>query len=550
MKSSPGTFPSAPRWALPAARAAVLLTAGAMLARTIHHVATGSDGYLALQQDDFYYYAVTARNVALHGFSSFDGFTHTNGYQPLWMAILSALAWLTGGLTPAFFVAVGVIGLAATLLAFEGMRRCAGRFFGDAWFVIPATLLLLPQLVRMIFWGMETVVILPLYPLLVARMAPIAAGREPDRREALLLGLLSALVILARLDTAIFVGLALAAWLLAGRGAPGMKLDRLLRFAIGGLPLIIYLVWNLATFGALSPISAQAKHLKVDAGFSTYFLQGLTWTWDGLATIVAVPLALILPMLPWSGIRSRGERVLLLLVPIFPILFYALLGFVSDWQLFGWYLYPIPLVMALALCQLAAVAGRLLPWPHRLLRPVATPLAALPALAIVLPLAWRQTVAWRPDPNSIYAHGGELARFARSHPGRYAMGDRAGLTALMIGRPVLHLEGLIADRRMVEHIAHDDRLNDVLAEYGIDYMIVSIYYPIEREGGAWLVSQPDPLGAGRRSHIMRGAFARPPVFTYISERDAALASPNQVPNDRSGRCYTYVFAVKGDSAAR
>lgn len=535
------TWPDEPRWALPAARAAMAIAAAAMLARTIYLVAIGSDGYLNLQQDDFYYYAVTARNLALHGISSFDGFTRTNGYQPLWMAIVSALAWICNGTTPAFFLVISAISFAATLATFELYLRVGRALFRGAWFVVPSALLIGVQFLRMIFWGMETVVILPLYALLLLQLLRAAEGGGIDRKRALRLGLLSALVILARLDTAIFVGLVVCGWLLWERMALGARLNRLLWFCLGGMPLLLYLIWNLASFGALTPVSAQAKHLKIGWGFSTYFLSGLTWTWDGRATLAMLPLALLLPFLAGSGIPRGARRFLVIATVLFPIIFYVMLGFVSDWQLFGWYLYPVPIVMFLVLCQMGALVSRHLPDASRMLRHVALPIAAMVPLAIALPLALRQSLGRSVDPNSIYLHARALIPFARAHPGRYAMGDRAGLTALMIDRPILHLEGLIADPAMVEHIRREDRLSDVLAAYDIDYVIVSIYYPIQHHGNRYEVIMPDPIGAGRRSHVMRGIFTGPPIFTYVSERGNQPGSPNQIPGDRSGRCYTYVF---------
>src|ERR1700691_5333604 len=41
-----------------------------------------------LFSDDAYYYFVVARRLVQTGRSSFDGFTLTNGYHPLWMALL------------------------------------------------------------------------------------------------------------------------------------------------------------------------------------------------------------------------------------------------------------------------------------------------------------------------------------------------------------------------------------------------------------------------------------------------------------------------------
>ncbi len=55
--------------------------------------------------DDGYYYLTVAANLAATGHSTFDGLTATNGYQPLWLLLLAALAKLVGTGTHAYFVA-------------------------------------------------------------------------------------------------------------------------------------------------------------------------------------------------------------------------------------------------------------------------------------------------------------------------------------------------------------------------------------------------------------------------------------------------------------
>lgn len=49
-----------------------------------------------LLYDDAYYYLQIAYNIANNSSSSFDGTTETNGYQPLWLLILTFLSILTG----------------------------------------------------------------------------------------------------------------------------------------------------------------------------------------------------------------------------------------------------------------------------------------------------------------------------------------------------------------------------------------------------------------------------------------------------------------------
>ena len=43
-------------------------------------------------EDDFFYYAKAAHNLAFHGVSTFDGVHPTNGYHPLWMLVLTGLS--------------------------------------------------------------------------------------------------------------------------------------------------------------------------------------------------------------------------------------------------------------------------------------------------------------------------------------------------------------------------------------------------------------------------------------------------------------------------
>ena len=44
--------------------------------------------FINMTADDAFYYLNIAKNIINHSFSSFDGLTETNGYQPLWLFIL------------------------------------------------------------------------------------------------------------------------------------------------------------------------------------------------------------------------------------------------------------------------------------------------------------------------------------------------------------------------------------------------------------------------------------------------------------------------------
>ena len=79
----------------------------------------------AVFEDDAYFYFQIARNILVHGASSFDGLTLTNGYHPLWMGVLvvagaplAALGVTAPAAYGAVFVAAGVLvwGLALSRL--------------------------------------------------------------------------------------------------------------------------------------------------------------------------------------------------------------------------------------------------------------------------------------------------------------------------------------------------------------------------------------------------------------------------------------------------
>jgi hypothetical protein len=76
------------------------------------------------------------------------------------------------------------------------------------------------------------------------------------------------------------------------------------------------------------------------------------------------------------------------------------------------------------------------------------------------------------------------------------MEDRAGLTTPTINRPILRLEGLIADTAMAGHIGRQDRPNDLLSDCGTDHLIVPLYYPIPIHRTTQVVTAPEPSGSG------------------------------------------------------
>lgn len=109
----------------------------------------------------------------------------------------------------------------------------------------------------------------------------------------------------------------------------------------------------------------------------------------------------------------------------------------------------------------------------------------------------RDTVLFQPDPHSVYTHAKRMQSFVALHPGVYAMGDRAGLTAYLIGQPVIQLEGLACDFTMAAFMKQKTDLAIVLRHYNVDYLIeTSNLDGLDVINGCYIVEEPHKEQAG------------------------------------------------------
>src|SRR5476651_1674392 len=158
------------------------------------------EGWLDLMADDAFFYFIIAKNLATQGLSSFDGVTLTNGYQPLWQAVLAVQYLLaSGSLAPTVFVEAAAVA-AAAFLAF----RAVGR---EMSWCLPLCAALLVALVEypLILDGMETSL------LFLAFGAFVLALRQTTQSDEtwLPMAICGGLVVAARLDSIFFVVAAL-----------------------------------------------------------------------------------------------------------------------------------------------------------------------------------------------------------------------------------------------------------------------------------------------------------------------------------------------------
>lgn len=239
--------------------------------------ATGEQVSWFRPADDAYYYFQVAENAASGYGLTVDRINPTNGFHPLWLALLIPIFALasnpiTTGLTLVQLLILLLLALSAGLICRLALER-----FSPTTALLSALVLALPEYRNLAFTGVEAAVTL-LVLLLVAREMAVHPERldpEPHLADGRL-GLLLAAAMLARLD-GLFLLVAVAA-LLTFRAVPeagGPAARRLGRLALKGLavfwPVLVlvvpYLAWNILVHGHLVPVSGVLKSSFPEAVF-------------------------------------------------------------------------------------------------------------------------------------------------------------------------------------------------------------------------------------------------------------------------------------------
>ncbi|MBN1267937.1 MAG: glycosyltransferase family 39 protein [Anaerolineales bacterium] len=226
------------------------------------------------QNDDAFYYFVTARNIGSGLGSTFDGIAPTNGYHPLWMLICIPIFTLLKSdlILPLrgiiIFQAFQTAGTAVLLYhLLKGLVSPEAGFFGGLfWAAAPAFYS------QIAVGGLETglnafMLTLLLYTLYWSIEQKVPHGSR--NRRILFLGFAAALAVLARLDN-IFVVAFAGLWLIVRRWKADEDMydspwrRRIHEYLSYGLPAVLlvgtYLAINYFSFGDFVPVSGQVKH--------------------------------------------------------------------------------------------------------------------------------------------------------------------------------------------------------------------------------------------------------------------------------------------------
>lgn len=211
--------------------------------------------------DDTFYYFLPAWNAVRGQGLSFDGIHATNGFHPLWMALLLPLAALAPdrellthmALTLCAFSATAAV---AVLTAF--CWRLGGRAAAMTCALLGSGFLLFGATRWITLNGLESALFL-----FTAALAAAAGERclraDGARQHALLWGAALGLVALSRLEyTLPCLALLAVVWAVARHARHGYALAAYLAL------LTPYTLWNLVTFHSLTTVSALVKRYQSD----------------------------------------------------------------------------------------------------------------------------------------------------------------------------------------------------------------------------------------------------------------------------------------------
>jgi hypothetical protein len=451
---------------------------------------------ITLFEDDAYYYFTIARNLAAGLGSTFDTIHPTNGYHPLWLALLTPLFILVQG---EFYVLVAVKALSALfwISSFILLYFIARRYRAEIALAIALPVLLLARH----FWfnGLETSVFLTMLLAFGLAWPGLVDRDEPSRADWWAGSLSLALMVLARLDS---VFLLAAAGVFVFSTPPGKPLTARIRRSVrllspAALTLSVYCLANRFLFGSFVPVSGSAKALG--AHFSNWNILARFWRMNpfesnltqGLSTGPLL-LALVVPalvagyLIDSKAVEKGGAArswtlfvALLVVANTLQLLYYACF---TTWPLWRWYYYYLPVLFLFSLALILRAFFVMLPFLRRWGATAAVAIALLLSAYVGRGELWIQHAL---AVNESYKTFSVLManRLNASSPADsiLAMGDRAGSLGYQVDRPLIQLEGLVNSGDYL-HSLESGEATEYLRARGVTHLVYS---------GPWVAAQED-----------------------------------------------------------
>jgi hypothetical protein len=224
--------------------------------------------------DDAYYYFTIARNIIAGSGVTSDGIYPTNGFHPLWMAVLIPIWWLFGeSLTLPVHVALtaGAILDVAALLVISSLTY---RWTQDPTATAFSSLVyaLNPYSISSAVNGLETSLGIVVLALFISQYWYLRDDRRNDIKPWVVFGSLAGLLLMARSDY-ILVLLFISFELLWSRRRSLSLRGLVSATSSASLICFPWLWWNAVTFGSIVQVSGKAypyyQHMLWRAGEHT-----------------------------------------------------------------------------------------------------------------------------------------------------------------------------------------------------------------------------------------------------------------------------------------
>lgn len=464
---------------------------------------------LAIIPDDAGYYFGIAENMAGGTGETFDGLNATNGYQPLWMYLLSA-AYRMHAAAPetmyraALLLQTMILAAAAVLL----YRWCV-RFFPPR-VVLPGAMIFLVLVMIPAVNGMESAVLVTLLAVLVVLGCKLRVNECIPFTRDLLFGITAGLVVLARLDM-IFLPIVVCALCLWRGITVGPDRTGYVRKAVAiglGTALIVspYLMRNYLAYGRIMPVSGALKSTFPRVAPSGYGFSRMA-LYDRAALAVAfVYLAWMVVRVRRRGEAARGRprqygndaagrqqeeggtaarpgdthrtagldyfEVTVAVLSATVLLHFFHTVFFMKWAVFRWHFLVYSFTAALALCVPAArfFGGATFERVRGVYWACVAALAVFCCLVVDREYGGRSTEVW-----GVASY--RAACWAREHTEAdavFAMKD-AGNFGYFSRRSVINLDGVVNSMAYQETIRRR-RLNAYFSEVNVGYLVQHAFW--------------------------------------------------------------------------
>ena len=277
--------------------------------------------------DDAYYYFEIAKNLARKGIVSFDTINPTNGFQPLWLLLLTPLYSLgMDNITSLRFLILyqGVINMFTIYFVYKVISILFSKrtaFFSGIFYAFT------PFIFQINIQGCEAslngfILIICIYYLITQNFKKI------NYKKVITIGFLLSMLFIIRIDNIIFI-ISILFWLIF-TGEFELKIKNL-KYIVSFLMVlsifpVIYLSWNYLNFGHLMPISGYIFGSTIEAVL-LYLV---------IVVIVIFFLSYYFKKKPhlWEALGNRRNLIAIIFAPILHIFYYVFVGGrIGPWYL-------------------------------------------------------------------------------------------------------------------------------------------------------------------------------------------------------------------------